>query len=81
MRPSLQFLLVRPTAFEKAEAGSNSAPVENLELSVSKSPLSKFVAEATSTSERPDLTSARGTALYWRGLPSNDLISYIFLCY
>jgi electron transfer flavoprotein alpha subunit len=52
---------VRPTAFEKAAAGSSSAPVEAISLDVTKSASSSFVAAHVTKSERPELTAAKGT--------------------
>lgn len=59
----VQFLLVRPTAFEKAGSSGKNAPVEALTLAtpVEKSASSKFVAANVTKSERPELTAARGT--------------------
>ena len=54
---------MRPTAFEKAGSSGSAAPVEALALDtpVEKSALSSFLGASVTKSERPDLTSARGT--------------------
>jgi electron transfer flavoprotein alpha subunit len=56
----IQFLLVRPTAFEKAASSDKSAPVEKLQVTLSKNTHSKFLSASETQSERPDLTAARG---------------------
>lgn len=60
-----QFLLVRPTAFEKAGSSGSAAPIEAvvLETPVTKSPLSTFLGASVTKSERPDLTAARGKVI------------------
>jgi electron transfer flavoprotein alpha subunit len=61
MSNALKFLLVRPTAFEKAEVGTGTGTLETVSLpgTIEKSPLSTFVSLSTSESTRPDLGAAR----------------------
>ena len=73
-----KFLLVRPTAFEKAEIGGQaSASVEKLSLesSFSKSSStssSKFISKNENKSERPDLGTARVVVSGGRGMKSGE---------
>jgi len=72
MGNATKFLLVRPTAFEKAAAGAGAASVEALSQAAEKSPQSSFVGASTSTSERPDLTGASVVVSGGRGLKSAE---------
>ncbi len=70
-----QFLLIRTTAFEKAEASSSgAAPIEaaKLDTPLAKSPLTSFLSESTVKSERPDLVSARVVVSGGRGLKNGE---------
>eukprot|EP00598_Pedospumella_elongata_P002824 CAMPEP_0184974218 /NCGR_PEP_ID=MMETSP1098-20130426/5755_1 /TAXON_ID=89044 /ORGANISM="Spumella elongata, Strain CCAP 955/1" /LENGTH=329 /DNA_ID=CAMNT_0027496763 /DNA_START=24 /DNA_END=1013 /DNA_ORIENTATION=- len=69
-----KFLLVRPTAFEKAGSSGSAAPIEavTLETPVTKSPLSTFLGASVTKSERPDLTAARVVISGGRGMKSAE---------
>ena len=55
-----QFLLIRTTAFEKAAVvPGQAAPIESVPWSTADDKPSQFISESQSTSERPDLTTAR----------------------
>lgn len=64
---------MRPTAFEKAGSSGSAAPIEKLDVAVTKSAQSAFLGASTSKSERPDLTAARGrTSTPSRAIDSAD---------
>lgn len=65
MGDPLKFLLVRPTAFEKATSSGGAASVEELKLSEEQvdAKMSKFVSEAQTKSARPDLGTAKVKSL------------------
>lgn len=72
---STKFLVVRPTAFDKAAVGSSpTAPVEALQVAdgFQKSSLSSFVSQSTSASERPDLTAASVVISGGRGMKNGE---------
>jgi electron transfer flavoprotein alpha subunit len=62
---------VRGTAFTKAERGSGSAPIEQVDAT-SSNDRSSFVSMDASVSERPELTSAKIIVSGGRALGSND---------
>ena len=62
-------ITVQPTAFEEAQTDGN-APIEPVQISDDKE-LSSFVREDLSTTDRPELTSARGGYL-WRARHGNQ---------
>jgi electron transfer flavoprotein alpha subunit len=64
-------LTVRGTAFAKAAAGGNNAPVETVS-GTGDAGLSSFVGRETSKSERPELTSARIVVSGGRALGSSE---------
>ena len=63
----LKILTVRPTAFEPAAVGENSASVEELSNSVSQN-LSKWESEDLAKSDRPELTAAKVIVSGGRGM-------------
>ncbi len=69
-----KFLLIRTTAFEKAEIGTGSAPIEAVTLGTPlvQSPLAAFVSENAVKSARPDLISARVVVSGGRGLKNGE---------
>lgn len=67
---------VRGTAFAKAEAGGELAPIEQVEAAPS-SPLSSFVSLTQSGGERPDLTSAKVVVSGGRALKDGDTFQQI----
>jgi electron transfer flavoprotein alpha subunit len=69
---SLKLLSVRTTAFDKAAETGGSASVEEMPLAESDAGVSKFVSEAVSSSERPDLTAARVVVSGGRGMKSGE---------
>ena len=64
-------LTVRPTAFEKASAGESTAPIETVELEAPAN-WSTFISASASTSERPDLASARVVVSGGRGMKTGE---------
>ena len=64
-------ITVRATAFEKAKAGGNSAPIETVEAA-GDAGTSKFAGQELSKSDRPELTSARVVVSGGRGLASGE---------
>ena len=57
MTDSIKFLLIRTTAFEKAENQGGNASVEKVSLQIKKSPTS-FVSSKGVSSDRPELTTS-----------------------
>jgi len=76
MSNPIKFLLIRPTAFEKASTTSSSttATVELLSIDkvLEQSTLSSFISSEATISERPDLTAARVVISGGRGLKSAE---------
>jgi electron transfer flavoprotein alpha subunit len=68
---AIKLLTVRTTAFDKANMGGGSAPIEDLG-GASDTGLTSFVKAELSESERPDLTSARVVVSGGRGVGSED---------
>jgi electron transfer flavoprotein alpha subunit len=68
----LHFISIRSTAFEKASESSQGCPVEPLSGADTDASISSFVSEAVSSSERPDLSSARVVVSGGRGMKSGD---------
>ena len=64
-------ITVRGTAFEKAKAGGNSAPVESVDAA-GNSDKSRFVGQELSKSDRPELTAARVVVSGGRGMGSAE---------
>jgi electron transfer flavoprotein alpha subunit len=64
-------ITVRGTAFEKAQRGGGSAPVQQVDAGVSNDK-SSFVSMEASESERPELTSAKIIVSGGRALGSGD---------
>jgi electron transfer flavoprotein alpha subunit len=70
----IKFLLVRSTAFDKAETSGGNATIENANLSndqISASK-SKFLSESTTKSARPELSSSRVVVSGGRGMKSKE---------
>jgi len=67
----VKIVTVRATAFDKAKAGGNSAPVEAI-AAAGTSERARFVGESLSESSRPELTSARVVISGGRGLQSGE---------
>ncbi len=63
---------MRPTAFDKAAAGSGSAPIEAASVQFSAAASSKFVSRNEVVSARPDLATARVVVSGGRGLKSGE---------
>ncbi len=68
----IKVITIRPTAFEKAQKGNSSAPFEACPFKESSSPLPIFVRMETSSSERPELTSASIVVSGGRGFQSKE---------
>lgn len=64
-------MLIRSTAFEKADASGGSAAVEAV-VPETASGLSSFVSENMSKSDRPELTAARVIVSGGRGMKSGE---------
>ncbi|MDP5292196.1 FAD-binding protein [Oceanimonas sp. CHS3-5] len=64
-------LTIRPTAFEPAAEGNDTAPVESV-APVAVDSASRFVRDEFSDSERPELTSARVVVSGGRGLGTRE---------
>ncbi len=67
-----KIVTVRGTAFTKAERGSGSASVEQVDAAVGANDKSSFVSMDASVSERPELTSAKIIVSGGRALGSNE---------
>jgi electron transfer flavoprotein alpha subunit len=70
-RDAKKVVTVRQTAFEAAPAAGGSAPVETVPAAADPA-LSRFVGQALSKTERPELTSARIVVSGGRGMQSGD---------
>ena len=67
----VKMITVRTTAFEPAEAGDSSAPIEALSVAATTDKV-RFIEQALSASERPELTSARIVVSGGRGMQSGE---------
>ena len=72
MSDKIKFLTVRSTAFEKAATTGGSAKLENLSISNTAALLSSFVSANSSSSDRPDLSTARVVVSGGRGLKNGE---------
>jgi len=70
-KDKIKIITVRGTAFEKAKAGGNSAPIEPVQAAGDAGG-SRFVGQELSKSDRPELTSARVVVSGGRGLASAE---------
>lgn len=70
----IKFLLVRPTAFDKAETSGGNATIETLHLSDEQvlASKSRFLSESTTKSARPELSSSRVVVSGGRGMKSKE---------
>ena len=68
---SVKMITVRTTAFELAEAAGGDVEIENISPAVSTDQV-QFIEQAVSSSERPELTSARVVVSGGRGMQSGD---------
>ena len=68
---AVKVITVRITGFPAAPAEGGSAAIETIDAAAA-SPLSRFVSQALSKSERPELTSARIVISGGRGMQSGD---------
>ena len=73
---SVKVMTIRPTAFEKAEAGSGSGAVEA--VSCEGAGLSTWKSEELSESDRPDLASAGTVVAGGRGMKSGENFKLIY---
>ena len=71
-RDTVKVITVRITAFEKAEAQGGAAEIEAIAAPGGGPALSRFISADLSTSERPELTSARIIISGGRGMGSAD---------
>ena len=67
---TLKIISIRPTAFEKAEVGSEAATNEPLDVPANN--LSEWILESVSKSERPELGSASVVVSGGRGMKNGD---------
>ena len=76
----IQFLIIRSTSFEKADAAGNSSPatIEKKTIDVDTNKSSHFVSATIAKSDRPELTSARVVVSGGRALKSSDNFKIIF---
>ena len=74
MSDKIKFLTVRPTAFEKAAGTGGNATTEKLALSNENinASLSTFISAKSSSSDRPDLGTARVVVSGGRGLKNGE---------
>ncbi|TCN25340.1 electron transfer flavoprotein subunit alpha/FixB family protein [Sinorhizobium americanum] len=72
-------ITVRTTAFPSASQGSTSAAVEQVPTAAIFSDLSKFVSDALSSSDRPELTSAKIIISGGRALGSAEKFQEVIL--
>jgi electron transfer flavoprotein alpha subunit len=72
MGDETKFLLVRPTAFDKAEESGGSGAVEVASVEVAPNTLSSFASKNEVVSERPDLTVAGVVVSGGRGMKSGE---------
>ncbi len=70
-RDAIKVITVRATAFEPAAAAGGSAAIEDIS-GAEASPLSSFVSQELTKSERPELTSAKIVISGGRGMQSGD---------
>lgn len=66
----LKLISIRPTAFDKAEVGNESAATESLD--VPQNEHTEWIMESVSKSERPDLSSASVVVSGGRGMKSGE---------
>mmetsp|Transcript_5027 Transcript_5027/g.6158 ORF Transcript_5027/g.6158 Transcript_5027/m.6158 type:complete len:337 (+) Transcript_5027:180-1190(+) len=74
---SVKVLSVRSTAFDKAELGTSSATVEELEMDEEQT-LTEFVSANESQSDRPELSSASVVVSGGRGMKDGDNFEMLF---
>jgi len=80
MSDKVKFMMIRTTAFDKAEANGGSATVESVAVDVDGCAgySANFESAEVATSDRPDLTSARVVVAGGRALKSADNFPLIF---
>ena len=64
--------MIRTTNFEKATVGTNIAPIESIAPTIAANTQSSFISQNQSSSERPELTSARVVISGGRGMKSGE---------
>jgi len=69
-KENLKLLSIRPTAFDKAEVGSDAAATESLDVPTNE--LTEWLSESVSKSERPDLGSASVVISGGRGMKNGE---------
>jgi electron transfer flavoprotein alpha subunit len=72
MKDSIKLITTRSTAFEKADVSGGSATSSEVSSDGSDVGLSKFVSESVSSSDRPELTSARVVVSGGRGMKNGE---------
>jgi electron transfer flavoprotein alpha subunit len=75
---AVKFVTVRPTAFDKAETGSNNAAVEAFTAANPDAGLSVWENDDISTSDRPDLSTAGIVLSGGRGMKSGDNFGMLY---
>lgn len=75
----MKLITVRGTAFEAAPAEGGSAATEDQPVAaLSSAPLSEFVSQELSKSDRPDLQTAKTVISGGRGLKSGDNFKLLY---
>lgn len=72
MKDKVKLILTRTTAFDKVDVTGGSASSSEVSSDGSDVKLSTFVSEAVSSSDRPDLTSARVVVSGGRGMKNGE---------
>jgi electron transfer flavoprotein alpha subunit len=72
MKDSVKLITTRTTAFDKAEVSGGSGSSSEVSSDGCDTGLSKFVSESVSSSDRPDLTSARVVVSGGRGMKNGE---------
>lgn len=78
MSDDVKLLLIRPTAFDKAETEGGSASQEDSGAADCSAGMTTFVSEAQAKSDRPDLTAAGVVISGGRGMKNGENFSMLY---